>query len=373
MSQLNQEESLSQRKKSYISLKSSKSSNNSEKISSLFHTSETFPEYCSTFIKESHFLKLNIEEYSLFLENSPSFDLQQEYIKKFVEWILSLNDKLANLDKVTYQIMYFKLLGISLIFKTTVTYQQFSIIVDFFYKSLKLQDFKQLKEEFMDCLFILIQNFHFLYLEKIEKQSNFSLLGEYMLIKCMCFMTIHNYQDFTYDFGPLIIKTARVIGDIVCTNLVLKQEKIQDKTLFLNVFKKMTKLLDFFSNLEEEQSEIVFLKEKSEFYDSFLTWTVYLMLLENDFDFVYKNISQITKLEEIIKCEKKQIEEKLAVEIFKKEIDIFRNSEKKKLYEKDEIIFLKNLERVFHVNFYYYLVYFIIFLDNHENAQIKFP
>lgn len=354
MSQQSQEESLSQRKKSYISLKSSKSSNNSEKISSLFHTSETFPEYCSTFIKESHFLKLNIEEYSLFLENSPSIGLQQEYINKFVEWIISLNEKLAVLDKITYQILYFKLLGISLIFKTTLNYQQFSHLVEFFYKSLKLQDFKHLKEEFMDCLFILIQNFHFLYLEKIEKQTHFSFVGEYYLIKCMCFMTIHNYRDFTYDFGPLIIKTARIIGDIICKNLVLKQEKNKDKALFFNVFKKMTKLLEFFSNLEEDdQSEIAFIKEKSEFYDSFLTWTVYLILLENEFEieFTYKNISQIKNLDELlIKCEKKQIEQKLAIEIFKKEIELFRNSEKKKLYEKDEIIFLKNLERVFHVN-----------------------
>lgn len=311
------------------------------KISSLYYTVESFKKNCSEFLNENKYL--NLDGISLFFQENSTMEEKKKFISQFTEWIGNLREKVPELDKITYKIFFLKLLGITLIFKFAFNYKEFSNIIHFFYSSLKLQDFKSLRDEFTEILYLMIQNFHFLSIQEKEKDHNFQ--GEILLMKCICLVSINNYQNLNYDFMPLILKTIHVINENLCQNLIKETgNKYPLKRIFSKIINKSAKLLEFFSSLPESQAQN---KIKPEVYDCIHTSFIYSILLDEEDEsgtIIYKKISQIDNINEIIKNENSEKIYELSLKTFRNEFTNHIKSEKKSICEKENIKFIKNLE-----------------------------
>jgi len=324
-------------------------------FSSLFHSPQTFPDFCSNFLKENQTFGQNYEEISQFLAPSPPTDDSRNYIKGLVKWIQDFEGKIPNLDKQTYRIFYIKILGMALIRGLKFEYMEFEEIIKFFFNGLKFQKFVELKQEFSDILFILLQNF-FLILGKKPQKSGF--LAELFLMKSMTFLIKRHYQDFSHDFAPIFIKTFNAINENCSKEVFLAENKgdqdfLLKKMNSLKILKKSANSLHFLLFVNKPENEELF-EESLETFESLFGSLIYMLISENSqyFEPFYRKFNEFISIHELLKPGYEKKEEILGFEILKKELRICSQNEKNCLFEeKEEILFFNIFELFLQVFF----------------------
>ena len=324
-------------------------------LSSLFYTPNTFPVFCHIFLKENQIFGPIYDEIIKlqdFQENSN--EMKDDYVNSLVKWVQSFEGKIQDLDKITYKILHVKILGMILLVASRFDYEQFEEVIRFFYNSLKFQKFSELKQEFSDILFILLQNFFLILQNKTEKTKLFN--AELLLIKSLNFLTVRSYQEFSHDFAPIFIKIFCAINENCCCELFFDGEKEKSefqirKMNALLILKKSIKLFHFFIFLNKPDNEQIF-EDSHETYENLFGSCLYLIILENKefFEKNFKKFKEFNSIEELTLQSAEKNQDTLAFEILKRELQICSNNEKNILYEdKTEIQFLKIFEGLFQV------------------------
>lgn len=318
-------------------------------ITSLFHTSETFPDLISAFLKEEPILGQNLEELSLFLTKpQETHPLKPE---KVIQWIKSLLDKVFELDPLYFKLFYMKLLGITIMLKIVLNIKELEVILAFYYKVLKSQKFKELKAEISDTLYIILQIFH-INLQKHGVLLNNFYNSELLLTKCL--LNLRYYNELSQEYSPIILRTFAIIFEEICKDLIKESNKetfAKNKEIFLKILKKTTHIFDFllFSSLENKD----IIKEQIQAYESLFNGVIYFILFDNydNVDKKFKGFMNYKTISEILIKRDEKEEEFITIQLLKKELLMGSKNEKNSVNNTEDMTFISTLEGLFKVIF----------------------